>query len=92
MRVTLIASTLLLAACQMPVADPPAETPAEDACGAAAFQHLVGARATAAEGMTAPGPVRVFRTGQPVTMDHRPDRLNIELDARGRTVVRVFCG
>ena len=88
MRATLIASTLLLAACQVPVA----ETPSEDACGAAALQHLVGMRATAAEGMTAPGPVRVFRSGQPITMDYRTERLNIELDARGRSIIRIFCG
>jgi hypothetical protein len=92
MRATLIASALLLAACQVPVTDPAPDTGAGDACGASAFQHLVGTRAAAAEGMTAPGPIRVFRTGQPITMDFRPERLNVELDARGRTIIRIFCG
>lgn len=88
MRVTLIASALFLVACQAPVAD----GPAEDACGAADLQHIVGQPASAAEGLTAPDTVRVFRSGEPVTMDYRTERLNIELDARGRRIVRVFCG
>jgi hypothetical protein len=88
MRSVLMASTLFLAACQVPVADAPAEAD----CGAGELQHLVGMRATAVEGMTAPGPVRVYRTGQPITMDLRPDRLNLELDAQGRRILRVFCG
>lgn len=88
MRAIPIVSALLLAACQPPVEEPVVE----DACGAAELQHLVGMPASAAEGMTAPGPVRVFRSGQPITMDHRPDRLNVELDARGRRIDRIFCG
>lgn len=91
MRATLIASALILAACQAPVTEGVAEDPAEDACGASELQHLVGQSASAAEGLTVPGPVRVFRTGQPVTLDYRVERLNIELDGRGR-IVRVFCG
>ena len=86
MRAPLIASALLLVACQAPV-----ESPTEDACGASDFQHLVGQSALAAEGLTVPGPVRVFRTGQPITMDYRAERLNVEVDGRGR-IIRVFCG
>ena len=63
----------------------------EDACGASAYQNLVGAPAAAAENASAPGPVRTFRSGQPITMDYRLDRLNFELDERDR-IIRVFCG
>jgi hypothetical protein len=51
----------------------------------------VGAPVAEAHGLSAPGPVRVIRPNQPVTMDYRADRLNLELDARDR-IIRVFCG
>jgi predicted methyltransferase len=35
--------------------------------------------------------VRSYRTGDPVTMDYRPDRLNIETD-QGGMIVRLTCG
>ena len=34
---------------------------------------------------------RIYRTGDAVTMDFRPDRLNIEIGPEG-TIVRVTCG
>ncbi len=79
----------------MPAA--PAETaPAPDAsaddCGAAGRQDWVGrARAdlpAAPDGAN----WRVYETGQPVTQDFRPDRLNIEIDPDSQTVVRLSCG
>jgi len=35
--------------------------------------------------------IRVIHPGQPVTMDYRQDRLNVEVDADGR-IIRVNCG
>lgn len=35
--------------------------------------------------------MRVIRPGQAVTMDYRPDRLNVELDATDR-ISRISCG
>jgi hypothetical protein len=35
--------------------------------------------------------VRVIRPGEPVTMDYRANRLNVELDD-GDKIVRIFCG
>jgi hypothetical protein len=86
MRATLIFSALLLAACQAPVVD----APSEDACGASALQHLVGAPVAAAEGVSAPGSVRIIRPNQAITMDYRTDRLNLDLDSRDR-ITRVYC-
>jgi hypothetical protein len=75
-------------------------TPPGDAtmqCSAAAAQSFVGreasdttvAEAQAAAGAT--GTVRVIKPGQPVTMDFRGDRLNVEVDERN-AIVRITCG
>ena len=80
----------------------PAETtpPAGDAtaqCDAAAVQSFVGKEAsetTVAEAQAAAGAkgaVRVIKPGQPVTMDYRFDRLNVEVDERN-AIVRITCG
>ncbi len=69
---------------------PPAE-PADD-CGAAGRQDWIG-RARADLPAAPAGAVwRVYETGQPVTQDLRPDRLNIEIDPDSQTVVRLGCG
>lgn len=84
---TIIAAGLLaLAACEAPQAD----SPAVDPCGAASLQHLVGAPLP--DDFAPPDPARVFDRGDPVTMDFRPERLNVELDPESRRVDRVFCG
>lgn len=89
MRMILIASALLLAACEMPADEPVTE----GACGADTLQHLVGAPAAAAEAEaeSRPEAVRIIRPGQPVTMDYRIDRLNFELDENDE-IVQVYCG
>ncbi|MCC5986045.1 MAG: hypothetical protein JJT95_00070 [Pararhodobacter sp.] len=61
-----------------------------DACGASRYQHLVGERLP--EPFPARGVVRIFRTGDPVTMDHSPSRLNVETERRRDRIVRIFCG
>jgi hypothetical protein len=35
---------------------------------------------------------RIFETGQPVTQDYRPNRLNIEINPDSQAVVRLSCG
>jgi len=86
MRTTLTAVALALAASQaVALGD------AEDPCGAAALQHLVGQPAAEAEDLTAQDGVRVFGPDQAVTMDYREGRLNVELDGEDR-IVRIFCG
>ena len=75
----------------MPAGDVPAAPSAEDACGAGALAGLVGGPASALDGRTGPGPVRLIRPGMAVTMDYNPLRLNATLDAGGR-ILRLSCG
>lgn len=65
-------------------------------CRADGLGNLVGRNATAALGVEAQRrsgarQVRWIRPGDAVTMDFRPDRLNIRLDASGR-VESFACG
>lgn len=91
-RPTLTAAALaMLAACDMaPTPGPGLPDPEADTCGAARLADAIGAPISAVD-VDSLRPVRVIRPGQPVTMDYRFDRLNIELDAEDR-VVRVTCG
>ncbi len=74
----------------------PAATPtvpareATDTCGAAVFRHLIGQPSP--EPFPAPPPLRVFRSGDALTMDHRPERLNVELERHGERILAVYCG
>jgi hypothetical protein len=96
----LFLSLPLMAACApppgpMPVEPYPPHTggpPAPDQCGAAAHQWLVG-RSHAEVPPAPPGRNRrVYPTGDALTMDYSPQRLNIEYDPRTHRVVRVWCG
>lgn len=69
----------------------PAATAADDACGAAGFQNLVGTSVGTLDASSLPEPRRVIFPGQPVTMDFRQERLNVEIGPDDK-VVRVFCG
>ncbi len=90
-----LAAALALAACDgrtpSPASEPAAPAPT-DACGAAGRQDWIG-RARADLPAAPDGALwRVFETGQPVTHDLRPARLNIEIDPDSQTVVRLTCG
>ena len=68
-----------------------AHPPALEGCDVSELDSVVGhtlddslkARAQEATGAAA---VRVFTTGDPLTQDLRPDRLNLELDSAGKVV------
>lgn len=60
-------------------------------CAADAYQVLVGQRAVEVDRASLPAPHRVYGPGDAVTMDYRPDRLNIVVGEDG-TVVEVKCG
>ncbi len=76
------------AAAPVPPAVPARE--ATDTCGAARYWHLIGQPAP--EPFPAPPPLRVFRSGDALTMDHRPERLNVELERFGERILAVYCG
>lgn len=81
-----------LAACT--TSSPDAAGPA-GSCDAARVQDLVGeaaaSHAAAAQRRSGARQTRIYETGSPVTMDYRPDRLNIETDRNG-AIVRLSCG
>lgn len=84
-----LGAIMLLTAC-LPE-EPSSALPAEDACGAAALQALVGAP-VADQDFTGIGAARrIMADGSPMTMDYRADRLNVTYDAAGR-ITRIWCG
>ena len=75
-----------------PTPDEPATPAPTDECGAAERQDWIG-RARSDLPSAPPGALwRIYETGQPVTQDLRPNRLNIEIDPGRETVVRLSCG
>jgi len=92
-RAALFASAVLLgAACSQPAPPPAPETPAEvaqampqnqeeataqDTCGAARFQHLIGTPLAGVDQSTLPQGARLLTPDSIVTQDFRPDRLNV---------------
>ena len=65
-------------------------SPEETACGAAQMQALIGTP-VAAQDFSGHAAVRILPPGSMVTMDYRPDRLNVEHDADG-VITRSTCG
>lgn len=64
--------------------------PSADACGANGLQYLLGQKAAVLAALSLPEGTRIIAPGTAVTMDYRPDRLNIELDDKDR-IIRVHC-
>ncbi|ATG48633.1 hypothetical protein CEW89_14340 [Celeribacter ethanolicus] len=65
--------------------------PAEETCAAALITPLIGEPQSALDALMVPEPLRIILPGMTVTMDHRPERTNIEVDDTGR-ISRVWCG
>jgi len=89
--IAVIGGTAALAAC----APPPSTTtvivpPASTACIASDYQQYVGQQSPAIA-LPAGTEYRHYRTGDPVTKDLNPTRLNFEYDRSGR-LVSVTCG
>ena len=97
MRIVLITALAATAACT-PVemrGNTPAAAPAATACNADSLGDLVGKRASDARAdvMQTRSGSRTLRWIAPntaVTMDFRPDRLNVYVDAKGR-IERFTC-
>ena len=88
MRFLPMLTLLALAACVEPV-PPPAE-PDTDQCKASALQGLVGQPKSVLTTMLLPAGTRVINPGDAVTMDFRPDRMNVEIGTDGR-IARIGC-
>lgn len=61
-----------------------------DECGAAGLQALVGGPVPAQFDVA--GPVRIYASGDPVTLDYNPRRLNVETDRARARIVAIGCG
>ena len=72
-------------------APPRLEEQGPDGCGMAENEALVGEPISAFDQAARDKPVRIIPPGGIVTMEYNPDRLNIDLDNRGR-IVRFWCG
>ncbi|MEQ8900879.1 MAG: I78 family peptidase inhibitor [Roseovarius sp.] len=86
--VVFMVGTLALAACKADQSPPPDQA---ESCGAEALQHLVGQPQAALEDETISAPTRILPPGAMRTMDHRPERLNVDIDDTG-TILRLWCG
>lgn len=76
---------------EAPVTSLPGYEPGADTCGARAREYLIGQPVREVDLDSLARLVRPIAPGQPVTMDHRPDRLNLDLDGDG-VIVRIWCG
>lgn len=70
----------------------PAAPAPTDECGAAERQGWIGRARSDLPSAPAGALWRIYETGQPVTQDLRPNRLNIEIDPDSQAVVRLSCG
>lgn len=91
MRHALLLTPLLLLGCVEPQApvEPP-QPPTAPGCIADSLQGLVGQPSEVAERMSLPPGSRIIGPNQPVTMDFRPDRLNIETGRTG-LITKISC-
>lgn len=80
---------LLLMAC-VPVEETPVVDTPKDECSASQYQGLVGQPAAALTSMNFPIGTRIIQPGSAVTMDYRPDRLNIEISTNQR-IEKISC-
>lgn len=91
---TVVAGLMLgvLTACTQPEPAPGGAQPPgpSDACGASKLQALVGKSLGSLDVKTLPSVPRQIGPDMAVTADYRPDRLNIEYDAKN-VITKVSC-
>lgn len=92
-NLAILSAVSLLAACT--TTSEASRQPA-DLCGADKAKSSIGQSYTVEIGarlqdVSGAKSMRVIRPGQAVTMDYRPDRLNVELDETDR-ISRISCG
>jgi PBP1b-binding outer membrane lipoprotein LpoB len=86
MRALIVSFALLAAACagQSTPPDNANDATAQDTCGMARFQHLIGADASAIDQSTLPPRTRIITPDSMVTQDFSAERLNIFTGADGK--------
>ncbi|WP_272003749.1 I78 family peptidase inhibitor [Roseovarius sp. ZX-A-9] len=62
-----------------------------DTCGAAAHADKIGTPHTDHDFTDPDHPHRIIPPNSAVTLDHRPDRLNVDVD-EGGVITRIWCG
>lgn len=83
----ILAAAVLVACTDAP--SPASPRGQADACDAVAYQNLVGQDRVVA--LALPDPKRIYRLGDPVTLDFLPNRLNVKLDETD-VIVAIDCG
>ena len=63
----------------------------KSSCGAENLQHLVNLPYEARDFEVEGRALRILPPGSVMTMDHRIDRLNVDLDQKG-IITRIWCG
>jgi PBP1b-binding outer membrane lipoprotein LpoB len=87
MRASIVTFALLAAACAGQPATPPDnanDATAQDTCGMARFQHLIGTDASAIDQSTLPPRTRIITPDSMVTQDFSAERLNIFTGTDGK--------
>ncbi len=85
-----VGAVVLLSAC-VPKADAEDATARGETCGADQLQEFVDGPVTAYDFDALEQPVRIIGPNSMVTMDHRPDRVNVETDEND-VITRIYCG
>lgn len=67
------------------------EQPKDHTCDAGKHRTLIGRLIEEIDVAALPRPLRVYPAGSRITMDHRPERLNVVVGTDG-SVVKVRCG
>ena len=81
----------MLSACNLPADQEPMSIGAGAVCAAAEFQIYRWQKVEVLDDVSLPRPTRVIGPDMAVTMDYRPDRLNIAYGKTGR-IERIYCG
>ena len=94
--VPLVVLLLAVGACSTMPPPPDAPPPQGELCNAEAVRWAIGREATPdvlerARVESGSAAVRAARPGEMVTMDHRPDRLHLEVNERG-AITGARCG
>lgn len=92
-RIVITAAALVLTACatNSGPSDDMIIDPDPQPCAADTYQGLVGQKIGEVHTDSLPRPLRVYSVTDMITMDHRPDRMNIVVSVDGE-VVEVSCG